>query len=296
MRKTKIAKAIIAAAGYGTRFLPATKSVPKELLPVVDRPVIEYITEECVQSGIKDIIIVTRYGSSAVEDYLDSASYLESILVSKGKIDLVNKIRHTYEKANFVFVRQSSNIPYGTAAPLLSAKSLIDKDENFVFMYGDDLFLSGKPAISQVIDEFLRTESFATIGASMVPESEVCKYGVFEFEDVGDEKILKNVIEKPKEKPYPSNLVNVGRHVYNQKIFEYIEKTPLNPSDNNEFQLTTAFLLMSKDLKVTIKTIEGKWVTTGDPLNMIKANLIYAKNNPEYKDKIIEFLEELLRE
>lgn len=289
----KVTKSIIAAAGYGTRFLPATKSVPKELLPVIDKPVIEYLTEECVQAGIKDIIIVTRYGSSAVEDYLDSAAYLENMLEKKGKKELLELVRHSYMKANYIFVRQGANVPYGTAAPFITARGLIGKDENFAFMYGDDLFLADKPAISQVIDEFIETESLATIGAYEVQEHDVHKYGVFEIEETENGKILKDVIEKPKEKPYPSNLINVGRHVYNAKIFEYIDKSPLNPDDNNEFQITTAMLLMSKEHKVTVKSIEGEFLTTGDPINMLKANIKFALAREEFRDLVKELLKEI---
>ncbi len=288
-----VTKAIITAAGYGTRFLPATKNVPKELLPILDMPVLEYVTEECVQSGIRDIIIVTRYGSSAIEDYFDSASYLEDLLMRKDKLDLVAKIKHVYKKANFVFVRQNSDLPYGTAAPFVSARNLISKNENFAFLYGDDIFLSKTPALFQVISEFEKSGSSATIGAFEVPEEEVHKYGVFDFEDVNNEKVLKKVIEKPKVRPYPSNLINVGRHTYSAEIYDYIDKTPLNPDDGNEFQITTSFLMMAQEKKVTIKPIDGEFLTTGDPVNMLKTNLKVGLARSEFRDAIKILLKDL---
>ncbi|GAB4141200.1 MAG: UTP--glucose-1-phosphate uridylyltransferase GalU [Patescibacteria group bacterium] len=291
-----VTKALITAAGYGTRFLPATKNVPKELLPILDMPVLEYVTEECVQSGIRDIIIVTRYGSSAIEDYFDSASYLEDLLMRKDKLDLVAKIKHVYKKANFVFVRQNSDLPYGTASPFVSARNLISQNENFAFLYGDDVFLSKTPALSQVILEFERTKSNATIGAFQVPESEVHKYGVFGFEEKNTEKILKNIIEKPKVKPYPSNLINVGRHVYSAEIYDYIDKTPLNPDDGNEFQITTSFLMMAKEKKVTIKSIDGEFLTTGDPVNMLRTNLKVGLARSEFHDAIANMIKEFSKE
>jgi UTP--glucose-1-phosphate uridylyltransferase len=278
-----VKKAIIAAAGLGTRFLPATKSVPKELLPVIDKPVIEYITEECVQSGIEDIIIVTRYGGSAIEDYLDSSAYLENILREKSKNDYLNKIQHAYRKANFIFIRQPAHIPYGTSAPLLVAKNLISKGESFAFLYGDDLFISSKPALKQLVDQYKSSDCKAVIGASTVPESEVSKYGVFDLKDNGKgEKVLIDLVEKPTVGRAPTNLVNVGRHIYHSDIIDHIEKQTL--SSRGELELTDAIKSLSETDSVLVNQIDGEWLTTGDPLSMLKANLMYALESSEYRE------------
>ena len=140
--KRKITKAVIAAAGYGTRFLPATKNQPKEMLPIIDKPIIHYLVEECVESGITDIIIVCRFGQQIMEDYFDNHSELEHYLLSNGKKESLEKIIHIPEMANFVYVRQKKTLPYGNGSPLLAAKNLIDDDESFAFLFGDDLVKS----------------------------------------------------------------------------------------------------------------------------------------------------------
>src|SRR4030065_1833443 len=153
-RFPKIKKAVIAAAGYGTRFLPATKNQPKEMLPIIDKPIIHHLVDECVASGISEIIIVTRYGQGIMEDYFDSSLELEYMLDKNGKEDLLKKVREIPQMANFVYVRQKKNLPYGNGTPLLVASPLIDDDEAFAYLFGDDLVISEKPCLKQLIEVY----------------------------------------------------------------------------------------------------------------------------------------------
>jgi UTP--glucose-1-phosphate uridylyltransferase len=196
-RKQKITKAVIAAAGYGTRFLPATKSQPKEMLPIVDKPIIHYLVEEVVNSGIKDIIIVVRSGQVSLEDYFDSNPALEAELESKGKKDLLEEVQKIHKMANFIFVRQSSDLPYGSATPLLSATPIIEKGEPFVYMFGDDLTISENPITKQIIDAYEKEKADVALGVQEVSWDDVHKYGTVRYKKGSDSEI-EDAIEEAK--------------------------------------------------------------------------------------------------
>src|SRR4030066_817182 len=170
--QTKITKAVIAAAGHGTRFLPATKNQPKEMLPIIDKPIIHYLVEECVASGITDIIIVTRAGQGIMEDYFDSHVELEHMLDTNGKEELLKTVREIPQLANFVYVRQKKNLPYGNGTPLLVASPLIDNDEAFAYLFGDDLVISEKPCLKQLINVYEKDGCDGVIAVQEVPKSE----------------------------------------------------------------------------------------------------------------------------
>src|SRR4030066_2297007 len=175
--QTKITKAVIAAAGHGTRFLPATKNQPKEMLPIIDKPIIHYLVEECVASGITDIIIVTRAGQGIMEDYFDSHVELEHMLDSQGKEELLEKVREIPNLANFVYVRQKKNLPYGNGTPLLCASPLIDDYEAFAYLFGDDMVISKTPCLKQLINAYENEKCDGVIAAQKVPTTEPYRYG-----------------------------------------------------------------------------------------------------------------------
>lgn len=291
---SKVTKAIIAAAGYGTRFLPATKNVPKELLNIIDTPVLEYITEECVSAGITDIIIVTRFGNNSIEDYLDSSKELEEMLYEKGKDKLLERIRRAYSKANFIFVRQAATLPYGTATPLWVSKNLINKNESFAYLFGDDIFWGEQSAIKELIDSYNENSDKISgcLGAYPVPKEEIQKYGVFEYEEKDNVKIFKNVIEKPTLDQIKSNLARVGRFVYSSKIFDYFNFDYVQTNPRKEFELTDVENEFTKNHDLMIEDISGEWLPVGDPESYLRTTIKIAMKRPEFKHVVDELLGE----
>jgi len=286
----KITKAIIAVAGYGTRFLPATKNQPKEMLPIIDKPIIQYLVEECVESGIENIILVTRFGQSVMENHFDSNVELEDQLRANGKKELLQKVQRVSQMANIVYVRQRKHFPYGNGTPLLAAKDLINKDESFVFMWGDDMVKSKVPAVKQVIKLWQKSPRSVILGAQEVPLSEVNRYGIVKIKR-GTVNEVHSVVEKPDPDKTPSRLAQYGRFVLNHKIIDILAdhyaKGKLGRG--GELWLTDAIQEFIKNKgKVLVAPIDGKWVTTGDPLRYLMATVEYALDRedigPEFKD------------
>jgi len=287
----KITKAVIIAAGYGTRFLPETKSVTKEMLPIIDRPILHYIVEEAVKSGIKDIIFVTRGINPSLETYFDADYALEEYLDQNGKQDKLAEIQELSGMANFIFMKQRRDLPYGTGTPLLSVKSIIGKDEPFAYIQGDDLVLGKTPALKTLMDTYYAHPDAAAIVVSQkVPKEEVTKYGIVALKD---EKtgLVEKLIEKPSITDAPSNLATYGRYILTYPVIEQIEKKILGK--DNELWLADALNVLSKSSQVYNTTVEGKWLTTGDPFNYIKAMLTYALERDDLKDKLLEFIHTL---
>lgn len=288
-----IRKAVIAVAGYGTRFLPATKAVPKELLPIVDRPVVQYLVEEAVASGVRDVILVTREGTQAVADHFDSSRALEAHLAGQGegKRGYLEAIRRLPELANIAVVRQGRHLPYGNGSPLLAAKSFLDKDEPFVYMFGDDLVWSETPCVKQLIDLYEKHQPDAVVAFQEMPMPEACRYGLASVKPGTDPAELEWIVEKPSPAEAPSNLAQLGRFVLPWRVIDILEN--MEPDKDNELYLTNANDKLCREGRVLVHAIEGKWYTTGDPLRFLKTNVEYAA-----RDKTIgrEFREYLLGE
>lgn len=286
----KITKAVIAAAGYGTRFLPATKNQPKEMLPIIDKPIIHYLVEEAVKAGIEDIIIVTRAGQTPLEDYFDSNAELENTLEKNGKIERLKQIKDIPKMANFVYVRQNADLPYGNATPLLCVKPLIDDDESFVYMFGDDLTISKTPVTKQLIDIYERENPKAILAVQEVADEDVEKYGTVEYKEGSRE--IKSIKEKLPVGEAPSNMAQFGRFVFSHDFLKEAEKTPLGKG--NELWVTDILNnLAQRGEKVIAQPIEGKWLTTGDPLNYLKASIEFAFEREEISNKFKEYLKTL---
>jgi UTP--glucose-1-phosphate uridylyltransferase len=290
MATTKgVTKAIIAVAGYGTRFLPATKNQPKEMLPIIDKPIIHHLVEECVKSGIKDIIMVTRSGQGIMEDYFDNHVELEHVLERTGKKDLLDKIREIPQLANFVYVRQKKNLPYGNGSPLITASNLIDNDEAFVYLFGDDLVLSKKPCIKQLIEVYQKSDCDGVIAVQEVMPSEVNRYGIVKTNSNGE---LVEIVEKPQIGKAPSNLADFGRFVLNYKTIEVIKKT--KTGKGGELWLTDAISQAAKNgARFLVHKIEGRWLTTGDPLRYMTTQVIYALQRKDIGKDFRRFLKSL---
>lgn len=284
----KISKAIIAAAGYGTRFLPATKVQPKEMLPIIDKPIIQYLVEEAVASGIRDIIIVTRAGSHVVADHFDSNIELESVLEAAGKKRTLEEVRRLSKLANFIYLRQTKDYPYGNASPLLVARDLINNGEPFVYMFGDDLVKSQVPAVKQLILSWRENQNAWIVGCQEVPESETSKYGILKLKNGH----VASVIEKPDPGKAPSTLAQFGRFVFDKRIFKYLN--PKKLGKNNELWVADAIAAFAPRGKVVAAKIEGEWLTTGDPLNYLRATVSYALDRPDLSSPFKEFLQTTL--
>jgi len=284
----KITKAVIAVAGYGTRFIPATKVQPKEMLPIVDKPVVQYLVEEAVASGITDIILVTRSGSQALEDHFDSSRELEMHLEAQKKWKELEQVRRIPQLANFIYVRQGRDMPYGNGTPLLCAKSLISPDEAIVYMFGDDVVKSTVPCTKQLIDVFHQHQPAGVIAVQEVPHHEVQRYGVPKLKEGSDRNELEYIVEKPAPAYAPSNLAQLGRFVFSHKIIEVLEN--LTVGKGGELWLTDAIDRLAATDPVLVHTIEGKWFTTGDPLRFLKTTVELALDRADIGREFAAYL------
>jgi UTP--glucose-1-phosphate uridylyltransferase len=285
----KITKAVIAAAGYGTRFLPATKNQPKEMLPIIDKPIIHYLVEEAVNSGIKDIILVTRAGNHIMEDYFDNHSELEHVLAENGKEERLELVRNIPQMANFIYVRQKKHLPYGNGSPLLAVKDLIDDDEAVVYMFGDDLTLSKSPVTQQLINVFEQEQPSAVLAVQNVPDAEVHKYATIKYkEGAAYQYEAEEILEKMPLGKNPSNMAQFGRFVFSYDVIEEAQKT----STGKDGELWLADILNSlaaQGKKVIAQPIEGEWLTTGDPITYLKATLKFAMQRDDLKHELLSF-------
>ncbi|MCM6810767.1 UTP--glucose-1-phosphate uridylyltransferase GalU [Pediococcus pentosaceus] len=287
----KVRKAIIPAAGLGTRFLPVTKASPKEMLPIVDKPTIQYIVEEARKSGIEDILIITGKGKRAIEDHFDAVPELEENLKAKGKKEMLKMVEET-TGLNMYFKRQSH--PRGLGDAVLTAKSFVG-NEPFVVMLGDDLMEDKVPLTKQLVDSFEETGA-STLAVLPVPHEEVSKYGVIDpSEEV--EKDLYNVskfVEKPAVDEAPSNLAIIGRYVLTPEIFNILEKQGLG--EGNEVQLTDAIDTLNKKQRVFAKVFNGDRYDVGNKFGFLKTNIKYGLKHPETKDELKTYIKELAKE
>jgi UTP--glucose-1-phosphate uridylyltransferase len=289
----KITKAIIAAAGYGTRFLPATKVQPKEMLPLLEKPIIQYLVEELVASGVREVIIVTRVGQHALEDHFDSSPALESMLEENGKIDYLKIVREIPKMANFVYLRQTKDYPYGNGTPLLVAAPLLSEDEPFAYLFGDDIVKGKTPAIKQLINVWEKYKPTAVLGAQEVPWTEIHKYGSIKYKK--NSKVpyrAEAILEKLPVDQAPSNMAQFGRFVLTWRVIEVLKKQKLGKG--GELWLTDALNTLAKKEVVIAQPIKGTWLTTGDPLSWLKTNIEFALEKKEMREELLSFLKEKL--
>ncbi|WP_436871587.1 UTP--glucose-1-phosphate uridylyltransferase GalU [Mammaliicoccus sciuri] len=285
---TKIKKAIIPAAGLGTRFLPATKAMPKEMLPILDKPTIQYIVEEAARAGIEDIIIVTGKHKRAIEDHFDIQKELETTLYEKGKLELLDRVQYSTELANIFYVRQKEQKGLGHA--IYTAKQFIG-NEPFAVLLGDDIVESDNPAIKQLMERYEATGK-SVIGVQTVPETETHRYGIIEPKSQ-DERLyeVNRFVEKPEQGTAPSNLAIMGRYVLSPRIFDYLETQ--TEGSGGEIQLTDAIERLNKDDKVYAYDFEGQRYDVGEKIGFVKTTIEYALKDEEMRDEIIRYLQSL---
>lgn len=283
----KITKAVIPVAGYGTRFLPATKALPKEMLPIIDKPVVQFIVEEAVASGITDIILVTGASKRAVEDHFDYNLELERWLKQTKKEEELDKIRKIAELANFTYIRQKG--PYGNGTPVLNAKHLIGH-EPFCVMWGDDLFLGKEPALAQMIKVFEKYTDPVLI-ACEVDDEGTEKYGILDAIKIEKDIFqVKSIVEKPGPQKAPSRLAALGRYILTPDIFKALENIPLGKG--GELWLVDAIFELSKKRPLYAKKIEGKYYDLGSKIGWLKANLEMGLEHSEIKGEFKKYLKE----
>ncbi|APC49683.1 UTP--glucose-1-phosphate uridylyltransferase [Virgibacillus halodenitrificans] len=284
----KIKKAIIPAAGLGTRFLPATKAMPKEMLPIVDKPTIEYIIEEAVLSGIEDIIIVTGKGKRAIEDHFDSAPELEQNLMNKGKYDLLKKVNYSSDLADIHYIRQKE--PKGLGHAVWSARKFIG-NEPFAVLLGDDVVQSDVPCLQQLINQFDITNS-SVIGVQNVPLEETNRYGIIKPKSSMNRlSNIESLIEKPELGMAPSTLAIMGRYILTPEIFDFLDSQELGAG--GEIQLTDAIQKLNEIQEVYAFDFEGKRFDVGEKLGYVKTTLEFALQREDMRDELYRFMEEL---
>lgn len=285
----KVRKAIIPAAGLGTRFLPATKAMPKEMLPIVDKPTIQYIVEEAVASGIEDIIIVTGKGKRSIEDHFDIAYELEQNLLEKGKLDMLNEVQYATNLADIHYIRQKQ--PMGLGHAVWCARNFIG-DEPFAVLLGDDIVQSETPCLKQLMDVYEETHS-SVIGVQTVPDEETHRYGIVDpsVQD-GRRYQVNHFVEKPKQGTAPSNLAIMGRYILTPEIFMFLDKQ--QKGAGGEVQLTDAIQELNQIQRVFAYDFEGRRFDVGEKLGFVKTTVEFALQNEEIRDELVEFLEDLL--
>ncbi len=283
----QITKGVIAVAGSGTRFLPATKSLPKEMLPIVDKPIVHYVVEEMVLSGITDIVFVTRADKKALEDYFDQNAVLENELRLAGKTDYLEQIERISQMANFIYIRQKG--PYGNGTPVLNAKSIVG-DEPFVFAYGDDLVKSDIPFTRQLIENYQRNQA-VVMGCQEVSPEEVSSYGIIQLKEHSSIMEIEAIVEKPSPEEAPSRLSNFGRFVLVPEICKILEELP--PGKGGELWLTDAIeeYILRGNPVVAQPVQGGRWYTTGDPVHFLEVTLEYALDREDYGAELQQLLQ-----
>ncbi|MDE4541398.1 UTP--glucose-1-phosphate uridylyltransferase GalU [Thermoanaerobacterium sp. R66] len=284
----KIRKAIIPAAGLGTRFLPATKAQPKEMLPIVDKPTIQYIVEEAVNSGIEDILIITGRNKRAIEDHFDKSIELELELKKKGKENLLSLVEDITNMVDIHYIRQKE--PKGLGHAIYCARAFVG-DEPFAVLLGDDIVDAEVPVLKQMIEQYERYNC-SIIGVQEVPKSEVDKYGIVDANMIDDRLYrVNNLIEKPRIDEAPSNMAILGRYIISPRIFEILKD--VKPGAGGEIQLTDALKVLLEYEAIYAYNFEGKRYDVGDKMGYLKATVEYALKRDDLKDEFRKYLKEI---
>ena len=286
----KIRKAIIPAAGLGTRFLPATKAQPKEMLPIVDKPTLQYIIEEAIESGIEEILIITGRNKKSIEDHFDRSVELELELEHKGKVEMLEMVKSISNMVDIHFIRQKE--PKGLGHAIYCAKSFVG-NEPFAVMLGDDIvYNEGKPCLRQLMDCYDEYKT-SVLGVQTVLDGDVDKYGIVDGLKIeGNVTKVKGLVEKPSVDEAPGNMAILGRYIITPSIFEILERT--KPGKGGEIQLTDALLELMSEEAIYAYNFEGRRYDVVDKLGFLEATVEYALRKPELKDAFIEYLKSIL--
>jgi UTP--glucose-1-phosphate uridylyltransferase len=288
----KIRKAVITCAGFGTRFLPISKTIQKEMLPILDRPLIDYVVDDCIKAGIEEIIFVINEHNYQVLHYYRENKRLYDYLEKMGKLDRYEEIKDIHQKAKFHFVKQSDQDQYGTAVPVLLAKEYIKDEDAFLVLMGDDFIYNadGSSEAKRMIETFEKSGSKGLVTCIEKPEELLNKYGIAELKEENGYAYLQNLVEKPEPGKAPSNLANISKYIMTPEILEIIENQEVNPQ-SGELYITDSVTRLAEKDKVVVHKPAGEYLDGGYPLGWLLTNLTVAKNNPEIWKVIKEFVE-----
>lgn len=286
----KVRKAIIPAAGLGTRFLPATKAQPKEMLPIVDKPTLQYIIEEAVASGIEEVLVIIGRNKNSIQDHFDKSVELELELESKGKTEQLEEVRHISNMVQIHYVRQIE--PKGLGHAVLCAKSFIG-NEPFAVLLGDDIVYADKPCLGQMIEAYDEYKT-SILGVQEVAPSEVSKYGIVDGKFIENRIYkVKDLVEKPAVDEAPSNVAILGRYIINPAIFGILENT--KPGKNGEIQLTDALKELARKEAMYAYVFEGRRYDVGDKQGFLEATVEYALRRPELREDFLDYLKQIVK-
>jgi UTP--glucose-1-phosphate uridylyltransferase len=285
----RITQVVVPVAGWGTRSLPATKNIPKEMLPVFNKPVVQYVVEEAMRAGLTDVVFINNQNKKIIEDHFDYNLALEGVLERAGKYDLLKAVRDVAEMVNITSVRQKVQLGLGHA--VLCARDVVKKDP-FAVMVGDDLIFGAEPGIKQVL-EAARSENMAVVGVMEVPPEKVSRYGIIRAEEYAPGRYrVRGVVEKPSPSEAPSRLAIVGRYALTPEIFEHLERT--QPGHGGEIQLTDALQAMARNNRLLAVKIRGQRFDSGDWVDYLTANIYFALQDEELRYDLVKRLQELL--
>jgi UTP--glucose-1-phosphate uridylyltransferase len=289
-KRMQIRKVVVPVAGWGTRSLPATKNLPKEILPIFRKPTIQYIVEEAMQSQLTDVVFVNNQNKTIIEDHFDYNLALESVLERTGKRELLEQVRNVAEMVNIISVRQKRQLGLGHA--VLCAREVV-KEEPFAVMVGDDLIFNVDPGINQLLD-VARSEHMAVVGVMSVPASKVSSYGIIHGEEIAPYLYrVRDLQEKPERKEAVSRLAMVGRYVLTPEIFEHLREL-IGPDQQEEVQLTEALRIMARNNRLLAVKLQGMRFDIGDWVDYLTANIYFGLQDEELRDDIVQRIQELI--
>jgi UTP--glucose-1-phosphate uridylyltransferase len=280
-------KGIITIAGFGTRFLPASKAIPKEMIPIAGKPLIQYHVEGLVAAGITEIIVVARDNSDIVQDHFSPNPTLQEHLKESGKLDLREAMEEIDRMADIVFVRQPEDLPYGNATPALAARNWLNPDEPFYYMFGDDIVLGEVPIPQQVLDTFNEEEPAAVLAVQEVPDEETHLYGCIELAP-GSDNEMKRIVEKPAPGTAPSNLVQIGHFIFSPEVFDVLDG--LETGKGGELWMADAVDGLAARDRVLVRPIDGLWMAAGDPLRQLKASIEVSLRRDDMREELTAYL------
>lgn len=289
----RVRKAVITDAGFASRYLPITKTVPKAMLPLGNRPIMQFVVEECVEAGIEEIIIVaTPEGKPIYEDYFNNGvNRIRKQLTAQGKEDRYEPVQHVLDFPKIVVITQDPSLPYGNGSPVASAQKFLEGEEAFLVIYSDDIVFGEQGDAKTMVDLYHQDPSVeAIIMAQEVSEDVVDKYGIISFK-AGSERELDNIIEKPDKGTEPSRLASYGRYLLKPSVFEHLD--PTNTGKDSELWTVDAITKIAASKRVIVEHTKGEWMTTGDPENYFRAHLCFVLRQEKYGSKIAEWLQEL---
>ncbi|MCC6711662.1 MAG: NTP transferase domain-containing protein [Candidatus Pacebacteria bacterium] len=290
----KINKALIAAAGFGTRFLPFTKTIQKEMIPVLNKPVVDYLVDDLVKAGITEIVFVINEHNKQILHYFRENNRLKEYLERMNKTHLYEEVKTLHEKANFYFVKQQDSDPYGTTTPLKLAEEYLKNEESFVVLMGDDIPYNadGTSEVSLMIEHLNKTGAKALATFVEQPTSELHRYGIAETFEKNGFSYLKKLIEKPEPGTAPSNLANISKYILTPKVFDLIKHQTLDKK-SGELYITDTVTMLTNEEDVAVYSPKGTYLDCGFVLGWLKANLTMAKDHPELRTELKKFIQEI---